>query len=319
MSEEEKNSIREQHAGGMKVMIENFSKLVNSKLGDSKPLVSEQSENLLSRTFIKEQRTEEEKKKYAQDAMARHYAEDPLDKESNRKLRQETDPSKTLLFQEIRKDDFLAVIKKNSREDDDVFLAHVLNVWDQGNGVKGVEIEISRGHPNHPEGNYIGNFSGQLNEKTMEFGDYKIIQNLIHHSDEDDKSKEMSKGSPENIKQNTRPIRKPPVASPPPVTTPEKNKYNGKTVNLFSNPQETMFVFQIKILEEKVVGEYVNFTFESKFSGPGDKTLRFSCDGKLIFTDNPSKQYYNKKFIDSLKTNFCSAKVGTPPKSDFAP
>lgn len=42
LSEEEKNSIREQHSGGMKVMTENFHKLVNSKLGNSKPLVSEQ-------------------------------------------------------------------------------------------------------------------------------------------------------------------------------------------------------------------------------------------------------------------------------------
>ena len=41
LSEEEKNSIREQHTGGMKVMTESFSKLLNSKLGDSKPLVSE--------------------------------------------------------------------------------------------------------------------------------------------------------------------------------------------------------------------------------------------------------------------------------------
>lgn len=44
MSEEEKNAIREQHAGGMKVMTENFSKLLNSKLGDSKPLVEEKEE-----------------------------------------------------------------------------------------------------------------------------------------------------------------------------------------------------------------------------------------------------------------------------------
>jgi hypothetical protein len=43
LSDEEKNSIREQHTGGMKVMIENFSKLLNSKLGDSKPLVSEKT------------------------------------------------------------------------------------------------------------------------------------------------------------------------------------------------------------------------------------------------------------------------------------
>ena len=42
MSEEEKNNIREQHAGGMKVMTENFNKLLKSKLGDAKPLVNEQ-------------------------------------------------------------------------------------------------------------------------------------------------------------------------------------------------------------------------------------------------------------------------------------
>ena len=41
LSEEEKNAIREQHAGGMKVMTENFSKLINAKLGDSKPLVEQ--------------------------------------------------------------------------------------------------------------------------------------------------------------------------------------------------------------------------------------------------------------------------------------
>jgi hypothetical protein len=39
LTEQEKNSIREQHTGGMKVMTENFNKLANSKLGDSKPLV----------------------------------------------------------------------------------------------------------------------------------------------------------------------------------------------------------------------------------------------------------------------------------------
>jgi hypothetical protein len=41
LSEEEKNTIREQHAGGMKVMTENFLKLINSKLGDVKPLINE--------------------------------------------------------------------------------------------------------------------------------------------------------------------------------------------------------------------------------------------------------------------------------------
>ncbi len=43
LTEQEKNAIREQHAGGMKVMTENFSKLLNSKLGDVKP-INEQSQ-----------------------------------------------------------------------------------------------------------------------------------------------------------------------------------------------------------------------------------------------------------------------------------
>ena len=42
LTDKEKNSILEQHTGGMTVMSENFSKLLNSKLGDVKPLVNEQ-------------------------------------------------------------------------------------------------------------------------------------------------------------------------------------------------------------------------------------------------------------------------------------
>lgn len=50
LTEEEKNAIREQHTGGMKVMNENFSKLVNTKLGDVKPMINEQNEENLSKT-----------------------------------------------------------------------------------------------------------------------------------------------------------------------------------------------------------------------------------------------------------------------------
>jgi hypothetical protein len=42
LSNEEKNNIREQHTGEMKVMTKNFNKLINSKLGDSKPIVEQQ-------------------------------------------------------------------------------------------------------------------------------------------------------------------------------------------------------------------------------------------------------------------------------------
>jgi hypothetical protein len=44
LTEQEKNSIREQHTGGMVVLSAKFSKLVNTKLGDAKPLVNEQAE-----------------------------------------------------------------------------------------------------------------------------------------------------------------------------------------------------------------------------------------------------------------------------------
>ena len=44
ISEEEKNRIREQHEGGMNLSIDNFKKLVETKLGDSKPFINEASE-----------------------------------------------------------------------------------------------------------------------------------------------------------------------------------------------------------------------------------------------------------------------------------
>ena len=44
ISEEEKNAIREQHTGGMKLNTEKFKKLLETKQGDIKPLVAEQVE-----------------------------------------------------------------------------------------------------------------------------------------------------------------------------------------------------------------------------------------------------------------------------------
>ena len=43
ISEEEKNAIREQHTGGMKLNTEKFKQLLETKQGDAKPLVSEQT------------------------------------------------------------------------------------------------------------------------------------------------------------------------------------------------------------------------------------------------------------------------------------
>ena len=44
LSEEERNSIREQHTGGMKVMTENFKKLINTKQGDVKTLLEQEDD-----------------------------------------------------------------------------------------------------------------------------------------------------------------------------------------------------------------------------------------------------------------------------------
>jgi hypothetical protein len=44
MSEDEKNSIRSQHTDSISINTENFKKLVENKLGNSKPLINEDSE-----------------------------------------------------------------------------------------------------------------------------------------------------------------------------------------------------------------------------------------------------------------------------------
>lgn len=78
LSEEEKNAIREQHTGGMKLMNENFSKLVNSKLGDSKPLVAEQQRP--AEAVEGEGMGVNEIMNLAYDFMSQHCPEGPKDK-----------------------------------------------------------------------------------------------------------------------------------------------------------------------------------------------------------------------------------------------
>jgi hypothetical protein len=53
LTEIEKNSIREQHTGGMKVTTDNFSKLINSKSGEVKTIVNEQlASNTISTAIV---------------------------------------------------------------------------------------------------------------------------------------------------------------------------------------------------------------------------------------------------------------------------
>ncbi len=53
LTEQEKNAIREQHTGGMKVSSDKFNQLLESKLGDVKPILSEQKSKTISVTTKK--------------------------------------------------------------------------------------------------------------------------------------------------------------------------------------------------------------------------------------------------------------------------
>jgi hypothetical protein len=51
LTEQEKNSIREQHTGGMNVVTENFSKLINAKSGSVKSFLKEESDFEMEASF----------------------------------------------------------------------------------------------------------------------------------------------------------------------------------------------------------------------------------------------------------------------------
>ena len=64
LTEQEKNAIREQHTGGMKVATDKFSQLLESKLGDVKPILSEQKSNLGMKSIDKDKNTFKEVVKF---------------------------------------------------------------------------------------------------------------------------------------------------------------------------------------------------------------------------------------------------------------
>ena len=70
IAEEEKNNIRKQHTGGMNVMTESFSRLLNAKLGDSKPLVNEAEEDDDSGVVVDTKKIESEDMKCFTDISA---------------------------------------------------------------------------------------------------------------------------------------------------------------------------------------------------------------------------------------------------------
>lgn len=106
MSQEEMNSIREQHIGGKKITVENFSNMVNKKLGEVPTILSESESSLVGMegfdTELDEQNrlkaalkgfgaNRDERKSERQDKRDARKAEREAKREARRKERDEKD------------------------------------------------------------------------------------------------------------------------------------------------------------------------------------------------------------------------------------
>ena len=94
MSQEEMNSIREQHAGGKKITVENFSNMVNKKLGEVPTLISESESELDEQNRLKAAlkgfgANRDERKSERQDKRDARKAEREAKREARRKERDE--------------------------------------------------------------------------------------------------------------------------------------------------------------------------------------------------------------------------------------
>ena len=99
MSQEEMNSIREQHAGGKKITVENFSNMVNKKLGEVPTLISESESELdeqglgsrIRAGLSGNKANRDERKSERQDKRDARRAEREAKREARRKERDEKD------------------------------------------------------------------------------------------------------------------------------------------------------------------------------------------------------------------------------------
>ena len=94
MSQEEMNSIREQHTGGKKITVENFSNMVNKKLGEVPTLISESESELDEQNRLKAAlkgfgANRDERKSERQDIRDKKKAEREAEREAKRKKRDE--------------------------------------------------------------------------------------------------------------------------------------------------------------------------------------------------------------------------------------
>jgi hypothetical protein len=93
ISEEEKNRIREQHEGGMNLAIDNFKKLVETKLGDAKPFIDEASDETCEQcgSMMKEGECVEQCGSMKEEELDEqidypHNTQDPRERDSDKKV-----------------------------------------------------------------------------------------------------------------------------------------------------------------------------------------------------------------------------------------
>lgn len=96
MSQEEMNSIREQHIGGKKITVENFSNMVNKKLGEVPTILSESESELDEQNRLKAAlkgfgANRDDRKSERQDKRDARKAEREAKREARRKERDEKD------------------------------------------------------------------------------------------------------------------------------------------------------------------------------------------------------------------------------------
>jgi hypothetical protein len=134
LSNEEKNSIREQHTGGMNVVTENFNRLLGSKLGDSKPLV--ETEELPEGMFSRELSKTDKLKRDINDAISRKIASPKTTGVSGKWSYGEEEKSMEQILNDIED-----VVSRYRGEESESFVSEqVLPGLSSGNSQQGVKM-----------------------------------------------------------------------------------------------------------------------------------------------------------------------------------
>ena len=117
---------------------------------------------------------------------------------------------------------------------------------------------------------------------------------------------------------------RPRTTSNPNTPSSSRTNFQGKTVNLYKDIENKIFLKQAKIISDPSTkyGEFGQFKFKTNLG-----ELNFYCDrpDKLFIDTTPNNevhelQTYNKNFTTTLKRDLCTKSSGgsNVPKADFA-